>query len=57
MTGEHALGAIVDVFLLLGVLLLLGGIKEWQNERGYLRDTCLSAQDEYKLLLQKTGVK
>ena len=33
------------------------GIKEWQNERGYLRDTCLSAQDEYKLLLQKTGVK
>ena len=26
MTGEHALGAIVDVFLLLGVLLLLGGI-------------------------------
>ena len=26
MTGEHALGAIVDVFLLLGVLFLLGGI-------------------------------
>lgn len=26
MTGEHALGAIVDVFLLLSVLLLLGGI-------------------------------
>ena len=26
MTGEHALGAIVDVFLLLGGLLLLGGV-------------------------------
>lgn len=29
------------------------GIKEWQNERGYLRDTCLTAQDEYKAFLQK----
>lgn len=24
------------------------GLKEWQNERGYLRDTCLSAQDRFK---------
>lgn len=24
------------------------GLKEWQNERGYLRDTCLSAQDKFK---------
>jgi len=23
------------------------GLKEWQNERGYLRDTCLSAQDKF----------
>lgn len=21
------------------------GIKEWENERGFLRDTCLAAQD------------
>lgn len=24
------------------------GLKEWQSERGYLRDTCLSAQDKFK---------
>ena len=24
------------------------GLKEWQNERGYLRDTCLTAQDKFK---------
>ena len=24
------------------------GLKEWRNERGYLRDTCLSAQDRFK---------
>lgn len=24
------------------------GLKEWQNERGYLRDTCLSAQDRFQ---------
>jgi Fic family protein len=24
------------------------GLKEWQNERGYLRDTCLFAQDKFK---------
>ena len=27
------------------------GLKEWQNERGYLRDTCLSAQDGFKKYL------
>ena len=27
------------------------GLKEWQNERGYLRDTCLSAQDRFQKYL------
>lgn len=27
------------------------GLKEWANERGYLRDTCLMAQDKFKLYL------
>ncbi len=27
------------------------GLKEWQSERGYLRDTCLMAQDKFKLYL------
>lgn len=27
------------------------GLKEWDNERGYLRDTCLTAQDKYKAYL------
>lgn len=27
------------------------GLKEWNNERGYLRDTCLTAQDRYKVYL------
>lgn len=27
------------------------GLKEWKNERGYLRDTCLTAQDKFKLYL------
>ena len=27
------------------------GLKEWTNERGYLRDTCLMAQDKFKLYL------
>ncbi len=26
-------------------------LKEWENERGYLRDTCLNAQDQYKAYL------
>lgn len=27
------------------------GLKEWDNEKGYLRDTCLTAQDRYKACL------
>ena len=27
------------------------GLKEWNNERGYLTDTCLSAQDKFKRYL------
>lgn len=27
------------------------GLKEWENERGYLRDTCLAAQDKFKRYL------
>ena len=27
------------------------GLKEWNNERGYLVDTCLTAQDRYKSCL------
>lgn len=27
------------------------GLKEWDNERGYLTDTCLSCQDKYKTWL------
>ena len=27
------------------------GLKEWDNEKGYLRDTCLTAQDRYKQYL------
>ena len=28
------------------------GLKEWRNERGYLRDTCLTAQDEFRQRFQ-----
>lgn len=27
------------------------GLKEWDNEKGYLMDTCLTAQDQYKKYL------
>ena len=27
------------------------GLKEWDNEKGYLTDTCLTAQDRYKAFL------
>ena len=27
------------------------GLKEWDNEKGYLADTCLTAQDKYKAYL------
>lgn len=33
------------------------GIKEWKDERGYLRDTCLTAQDAMKDSLNYFGVE
>ena len=27
------------------------GLKEWDNTKGYLIDTCLSAQDQFKKVL------
>ena len=33
------------------------GIKSWRNERGYLRDTCLTAQDAMKVTLDYFGIK
>ena len=33
------------------------GIKEWKNERGYLRDTCLTGQDAMKVSLDYFGIK
>lgn len=33
------------------------GLKEWKNERGYLRDTCLTAQDKFKLWLDYFKIK
>ncbi len=32
------------------------GLKEWKRERGYLKDTCLSAQDKYKAYLDYFGI-
>ena len=33
------------------------GLQEWKNEKGYLRDTCLAAQDRFKAYLDYFGVK
>ena len=33
------------------------GLKEWISERGYLRDTCLAAQDKFKLWLDYFRIK
>ena len=33
------------------------GIKNWRNERGFLRDTCLTAQDAMKATLNYFGIK
>ena len=33
------------------------GSKEWKNERGYLRDTCLTGQDAMKVSLDYFGIK
>lgn len=33
------------------------GLKEWKNVKGYLYDTCLTAQDQYKALLDYFRIK
>lgn len=33
------------------------GLKEWNNEKGYLKDTCLTAQDRYKAYLDYFEIK
>ena len=33
------------------------GLKEWNTERGYLIDTCLSAQDKFKVVLKKFNIE
>ena len=33
------------------------GLKEWKSERGYLRDTCLTAQDKFKEYLKYFRIK
>lgn len=33
------------------------GVKEWDNEKGYLTDTCLTAQDQYKAYLDYFRIK
>ena len=32
------------------------GLKEWNNEKGYLTDTCLTAQDQYKAYLDYSRI-
>ena len=33
------------------------GLKEWDSERGYLLDTCLSAQDKFRAVLAKFNIR
>ena len=33
------------------------GLQEWQSEKGYLRDTCLSAQDRFIKYMEYFGIK
>ena len=33
------------------------GLKEWKNEPGYLMDTCLTAQDRFKVYMDYFGLK
>ena len=33
------------------------GLKEWDNEKGFLIETCLSAQDKYKKWLDYFEIK
>ena len=32
------------------------GLREYKKEKGWLRDTCLSAQDKYKLILDQLKI-
>ncbi len=32
------------------------GLQEWEREKGYLTDTCLSAQDDFRVVLKKLGI-
>lgn len=33
------------------------GLQEWKNEKGYLRDTCLTAQDRFRKYMDFFGIK
>ena len=33
------------------------GLREWKNERGYLRDTCLTAQDGFRKYMEYYGLR
>ena len=33
------------------------GLKEWKNEKGYLVDTCLAAQDRFKVYMDYFGIE
>ena len=33
------------------------GLQEWKNEKGYLRDTCLTAQDRFIKYMEYFGIK
>ena len=48
----------IDPFIITEELKLFyyRGIKEWKNERGYLKDTCLTAQDAMKESLKAFGI-
>lgn len=38
-------------------LFYYSGLKEWENERGFLRETCLMAQDKFKIYLNYFKIK
>ena len=40
-----------DVFRVRSLSYYYRGLKEWGREAGYLRDTCLTAQDRFRKLL------
>ena len=33
------------------------GLRHWPHIKGYLADTCLTAQDHFKVLLEKFRIK